>query len=143
MMLYLDTSALVKAYVTEASSREVLIAIKNAKIVASNVLAYVEAHAAFSRMKREKSLTDNGFESVKKSFAKDWENYLQIENTQALIERASDLADAFALRAYDSVHLAAADMLYKKSKESVTFACFDRQLNKAAHVLGFLLLADK
>lgn len=140
MILYLDTSALVKAYISETHSREILAAMKRAEITASHVLAYVEAHATFARLMREKKLTEKEHESVKLSFKKDWENYLQIGDTQNLIPHAADLAEAFALRAYDSVHLAAADILLKQSKQEVVFACFDRQLNKAANVLGLSLL---
>lgn len=141
MILYLDTSALVKAYLTESFSQEVLTAMKHAEITASHRMAYVEAHATFSRVGREKKLSEQECLSVKKSFNQDWENYLHIENTQSLMLRAADLADAFALRAYDSVHLAAADELLRQSKQKITFACFDNQLNKAAHILGLLLLS--
>lgn len=140
MILYLDTSALVKAYISESSSTDILKLIKKAKIVASHSIAYVEACATFSRLKREKKLSEKEFEHVKKSFMADWENYLQIENIQPLLEHAAELADAFSLRAYDSVHLAAADRLAKQSKQVTFFACFDQQLNKAARVLGMELL---
>ncbi len=67
-------------------------------------------------------------------------NYLQIENNQALMDYAVDLVEAFSLRAYDSVHLAAAVLLSKQSKQTVVFACFDQQLNKSAKVLGLQLI---
>jgi hypothetical protein len=44
-------------------------------------------------------------------------------------------------RAYASVHLAAAVLLFRQSRQPVTFACFDQHLNKAAKVLGLSLLA--
>lgn len=143
MILYLDTSALVKAYISEHNSREVLNAIKNANIIATHIIAFVEAHAAFSRLKREKKMREKDFESTKTAFSRDWKNYLQIENSQQLIERAADFTEAFALRAYDSIHLAAADLMTKQSKSPVTFACFDLQLNKAAKILGLDLLLSK
>lgn len=136
MILYLDTSALVKAYISEQNSAEVMTTMRGADIVATHLIAYIEAHAAFSRLKREKKIDEKAFESTKTSFVTDWENYLQIENSKALMQQAVDLSEAFALRAYDSVHLAAAVLLLRKSKQSVMFACFDQQLNKAAKVLG-------
>lgn len=140
MILYLDTSALVKAYISEHASQTVLAEIKTTKIIASSILAFVEAHCAFSRIKREKKLTEKEIETVKTSFNKDWQNYMVIEATESLAQHAADLADAFGLRAYDSVHLASANLLAKQSRKTVTFACFDTQLNKAAHVLGLKLL---
>jgi len=91
---------------------------------------------SFSRLKREKKISEKEFETTKASFIHDWENYLQVENSKALMQHAMDLAEAFALRAYDSVHLAAAALLYKQSKQPVVFGCFDQQLVKAARVLG-------
>lgn len=140
MILYLDTSALVKAYVEEECSRQVLKSMKSATASASHMLAYVEARAAFARLQREHVLDESEWEGVKRGFMADWENYLQIGTTQPLLVRAGELAEAFALRAYDSLHLAAAHMLHEQSEEPVVFACYDRRLNQAAGVLGLLLL---
>lgn len=140
MILYLDTSALVKAYVGEQFSVEVLNAMKQVDIVATHLIAFIEAHAAFFRLKREKKIQEQEFETTKSSFLNDWDNYLQIENTKALMQHAVDLSEVFALRAYDSVHLAAATLLVKQSMQPVLFACFDQNLNKAAKVLGLELL---
>lgn len=142
MILYLDTSALVKAYISEKFSQDVISNMKHADIVATHRIAFIEAHADFSRLKREQKLTELELEETKHSFVKDWENYMQIENSQALMEHAVDLVEAFGLRAYDSVHLAAAVLLSKQSKQTVKFACFDQHLNKAAKVLGLQLLAS-
>ncbi len=139
MILYLDTSALVKAYIAEEFSHDVMSHISNADIISTHRIAFIEAHAAFAQLNRENKLTDLELNTTKQVFVNDWRNYLQIENTQALMEHAVDLAEAFALRAYDSVHLAAAAMLSKQSNQMIIFACFDRHLNKAAKVLGLQL----
>jgi predicted nucleic acid-binding protein len=46
-MLYLDTSALVKFYLDEAGRSAVTAAVSAEAIVATQELAYIEAHAAF------------------------------------------------------------------------------------------------
>jgi len=48
LKLYLDTSALVKLYVEEEGSATVREAIARAGTVATTVIAYVEAYAAFA-----------------------------------------------------------------------------------------------
>jgi len=140
LILYLDTSALVKAYVAEAHSRRVVQGMRSATTSASHLIAYIEARAAFARLQREHILDETQWQSVKDEFIADWQNYLQIGTTQALLLRAGELAEAFALRAYDSVHLAAAQCLYEESPETVVFACYDGKLNRAAEVLGMNLL---
>ena len=139
MILYLDTSALVKVYVMEQASKAVQAAIKQYEVIATHGIAFIEAQAAFSRLKREKKITEHVFDDIKQCFTQDWENYLRVENSKSLMQHAVDLADAFALRAYDSMHLAAAALLAKQSQQATVFACFDNKLNKAAKVLGLEL----
>lgn len=143
MILYLDTSALVKAYIHEEATTVVLSAMTSAQAVASHMIAFVEAHSAFARLYREGVLDDAAFLALKREFTADWSAYLQVGMTQPLMQRAADLTEAFALRAYDSLHLAAADFLLKQSREPMAFACFDGRLNRAASVLGLPLLQEK
>lgn len=56
--------------------------------------------------------------------------------TQPVEGLAGDLADTFALRGYDSVQLAAAEIFYNASGSRVSFACFGTRLQKAAKVRG-------
>lgn len=140
VILYLDTSALVKIYVEESYSDVVISAIAQADIVAAHVISYVEAHAAFARLQRERIFTNEQFERVKREFVEDWEAYFQIPFTQPLMLRSAEIAEICALRAYDSVHLAAADILFKQSQQSVIFASFDQRLNQAASQLCLQLL---
>ncbi|MCU0530435.1 MAG: hypothetical protein MUD04_13360 [Cyanobium sp. Prado107] len=51
------------------------------------------------------------------------------------------MADAFALRPYDSVQLAAAHELQRCTGQPLAFACFDRRLNQAARLLQLEMLA--
>lgn len=139
-ILYLDTSALVKIYVEESYSEIVISAIQQANTVATHVISYVEAHAAFARLHRERIFTNEQFERVKSEFVEDWDAYFQIPFTQPLQLRAAKIAEICALRAYDSVHLAAANILFKQSQQSIIFASFDQRLNQAASQLGLQLL---
>ena len=58
-----------------------------------------------------------------------------------MVELAGDDAEAFALRAYDSVQLAAVQTLHREVPGEVRFACFDARLSKAAQVLGIEAMA--
>ncbi|MGH9353102.1 MAG: type II toxin-antitoxin system VapC family toxin [Terriglobia bacterium] len=140
MILYLDTSALIKLYVTEEHSADVQKAAVTAASLATSVLAYVETCAAFSRLRREKFLTGSQHDLARGRFIADWSDLRRVEATETQLARAAELAEAFALRAYDSVHLAAADYLARVAGEPVLFACYDAALNKAARVLGLGLL---
>lgn len=57
MILYLDTSALVKRYIAEIGSPQIALAISQANIVGSSMVAQVESLAAFSKAIRTQTLS--------------------------------------------------------------------------------------
>jgi predicted nucleic acid-binding protein len=136
MILYCDTSAVVKLYVVEPLSAEVKRLVEEAEAVAVCRIAWAEAHAALSRRAREVADDAPAISAAKRALGEDWPHYLVMEVTQSLVERAGRYADTFALRGYDSVQLAAAHETALLAGAPVSFACFDERLNKAAVVLG-------
>lgn len=136
MILYCDTSALVKLYLVEPRSAEVKGLADEAEVVAVCRIAWAEAHAALSRRAREVPADATAVSTAKRALGADWPRYLVMEVTQPLVERAGLYADTFALRGYDSVQLAAAHEAALLAETRVTFAGFDDRLNKAARVLG-------
>ena len=57
MILYLDTSSLVKLYVEEPGSPAVHADVEGSELVTTSIVAYTEARAALARRRREGSLT--------------------------------------------------------------------------------------
>jgi len=141
MILYCDTSALIKLYIVEAFSDVVKSEAANMDAVAVCRVAWAEAHAALARRAREIKVDAPLIEQAKAALAGDWPSYVVMEVNQALVELAGEYADTFALRGYDSIQLAAAYEAARISEEPVTFACFDVRLNKAARILGLTLLS--
>ena len=136
MILYLDTSAMVKLYVEEAGSDTVRAAWEQADVVAISLIGYAEARAAFARAKREARLHAKAYRQAIGDLDRDWDSYFILEVTADLIRRASVLAEAYALRAYDAVHLASALLLRDRAQPTVTFLCFDAELEAAARGEG-------
>ncbi len=141
MILYLDTSAIVRLYVREESHDLVWSATQKASQTATHLIAYAEMRAALARMQRMGRLNKAEAASIKRTFESDWRNTVQITPTEIMIRRAGDLAERFGLRGYDSVHLAAAEsLLPSRGKDFLHFASFDHILNEAAAELGLQLL---
>lgn len=136
MILFCDTSALVKLYIAEDFSPEVSEQAQAASAIAICRIAWAEAMAAFARRVREQAEDAEVVDSVRQRLRKDWPDYAIVEVTQPLVELAGDYADTFALRGYDSVQLAAARIMQEASQEELLFACFDARLQRAAQVLG-------
>lgn len=140
MKLYLDTSALVKLYVEEEGSVAVREAVVEAETVATSMIAYVEARAAFARRRRERRLSRSGHDRTIRELEADWEHYVALEVTSGLIRKAAELAEAHALRAYDAVHLASAKLLRERVREPILFAAWDSNLLTAARREGLNLV---
>ena len=138
MILFCDTSALVKLYIDEDFSDVMQTLAASASGIAVCRIAWAESMAALARRSRESPPDAPAIESARARLKADWPRYAIIEVTQPLVELASDYADTFALRGYDSVQLAAARTLQVNAGESIYFACFDSRLKNAARVLEML-----
>lgn len=136
MILFCDTSALVKLYIAEDSSREMRALAGTAAVVAVCRIAWAEMMAAMARRARESPSDAQALDIAGQRLRADWPQYAVVEVTQAIVELAGNYADTFALRAYDSVQLAAARSLQELAGDEVQFACFDTRLCKAARTLG-------
>ncbi len=141
MIVYLDTSALVKLFVEEAYSDRVRQAVSGARSVATHAIAYVEACAAFARAAHARG-TDALFPALRRNLDIQWEAWEILNVTEPLIRRAADLAGRCRLRGYDSLHLAAAESTFEVFRGHVPFhfAVFDGQLTDAARQIGIPLL---
>lgn len=144
MTLYLDTSSLVKLYVVETGSDAVRELVEKATVVATSVIAYAEARAAFARLRRERSLRPAKFVSIKRQLDEDWPSYLALDVTVSLSRAAGDLAERHRLRGYDSVHLASfAEVARAAGPREALFFSFDDRLNRAAQSLARTLRRAK
>jgi predicted nucleic acid-binding protein len=142
--LYLDTSSLVKLYVTEPGSDAVRELVEGATIVATSSIAYTETRAALARHRRERVLRPAVFTSAKKTFEAEWPKYLTIEVTSALCRQAGEFAEHYRLRAYDSMHLAAfAEVAREAGVRETRFSSFDKRLNRAARSLRRTLSRER
>lgn len=143
MILFCDTSALVKLYIVEAGSAELKARVLEAEAVAVCRVAWAEAHAALSRRAREVPEDAAVIEQAKAALATDWPHLVVLDISQTLVELAGEYADTFALRGYDSIQLAAAFEAGRVSQTPIFFACFDTRLNRAAKVLGMQCLCGE
>lgn len=73
MIVYLDTSSLVKLYVEEDGSSKVAALVRSSEVTSTSLVAYAEARAAFARRFREKAFTPAEHDRIKSFFDKDLE----------------------------------------------------------------------
>ncbi|MGQ0653225.1 MAG: type II toxin-antitoxin system VapC family toxin [Betaproteobacteria bacterium] len=143
MILYLDTSALVKLFVPEAHSAAVRAAVAAGGVVATQLLAYAEACSAFARL-AETRADAALFERMRGKLDAHWPEWEVVQVDERLVRRASDFCARFRLRGCDSVHLAAAERVRGVGSGSADFrfGAFDANLALAAKSLDLPLLVE-
>lgn len=138
MILYLDTSSLVKLYVEEDGSDVVREWVEEAEAVATSRVTYPEALSAFTRRWNRGDLTDEEMSLARESLAGDWPIFILLPVDE---RRAGGLVIEHLLRGFDAVHLAAAkDLSELFPAEEVVFSAFDGALLRAARSEGLSTL---
>lgn len=130
MILYLDTSALVKLVVEEPGSEAVDAAVAMADYVVSSVIAYAECRSAIARAAAEGRV---GAAATVRALEQVWTAIQTLDVDQRLSARAGDLSSRHLLRGMDALHLATALELGAPVLP-VSFATFDRALAAAARI---------
>lgn len=139
MIVYLDTSSLVKLYVQEAHTGLVKKWVEAAEIVATCRIAYPETMSAMSRRFRQGDLTEKQYDSLLTRFSNEWGLFAALDFDEL---EAGRLVNLYGLRGFDAVHLSAATLL-KTNQDNVllSFSSFDEKLNDAASAEGFTILS--
>lgn len=140
MIVYLDTSSLVKLYVDETGSDKIADIAHDATVISTSKIAYAEVRSAFARKQREDGFSKNSLRKIVEDLNRDWESYFIIEITDGLIRSAGDIAEKYILRGFDSIHLASALNLRNRIGTDLYFSSDDERLNKAAGKEGIILL---
>jgi predicted nucleic acid-binding protein len=136
LILYLDTSALVKLYVRERGTGEVQRFVRKSEAVATSLVAYAEIRAAFARALRSGLTTPKAHGERVLRFNQQWDQLLRVELTPLVIRHAGDVAELYGLRGFGSIHLASALWLQTKVGGNLAFAAYDERLATAAKAAG-------
>ena len=140
MILFCDTSALLKLFIAEQGSESMVKMHSSSVGIAVCRITWAESMAAFAQRTRFKGANQSGLAQARSMLEQAWPGFAIADVTQPLVEKAGVFAEAFALRGYDSVQLAAAHQLHEQCALPLTFACFDRRLNQAAKLLQLEVL---
>jgi predicted nucleic acid-binding protein len=135
VILFCHTSALMKLLVDEAQSDQMRQISSTVDAIGVCRISWGETMAALSHLQREDPISNEDLEQARQHLIQSWNTFTIVEVSQPVMETAGRFADAFALRGYDSVQLAAAHELQINAEQTVLFACYDRRLNQAAQLL--------
>jgi hypothetical protein len=133
MVLFVDSSALVKRYVHGAGHDLVADAMAADPVWCASILCRSETLLALHRL----AATPQQQARLWSNLRDDWDAFTVIPLDDRCLARAVELGAGFGLRTLDALHLASADRLPRPAR----FATFDRQQIPAAAALGFEVLS--
>jgi predicted nucleic acid-binding protein len=136
MIVYLDSSALVKRYIVEASSAEVERLVSAAEQAGSAIISRAEVSAALAKAVRMNWIDQAEALKALAVFQSHWASLFRLAIRETTVERADALAWAHGLRGYGAVHLACAALWQDAVGDSITMATFDENLWTAAQKAG-------
>lgn len=108
---YLDASAWVKRYLTEAGSARIRDLFVRKQPFACCTLGYAEVLSAIARQQGVRQISPDRRNTLRRDIQTDWDEMLHVTIDADVIRLAADLAWNLKLRGADSVHLAAASRL--------------------------------
>ena len=142
---FLDSSALVKRYVSETGSAwiQLLTDSQTGNLLFITRITWVEVISAFARRQREGSLTSADVALVIQTFRSDLNTQYQVIELDAkLAVSAGQLVNQYPLRAYDAVQLASVLRIQPAfattQSTSLIFLTADNRLSAIAGALGLL-----
>jgi predicted nucleic acid-binding protein len=139
LIVYIDTSALVKLIFDEPGSELAVELWDRADVLVSSQLVYPEARAALAAAERAGRIDAPTHVSAVATLEDLYAQLRTVAVDEPLARHAGDLAAQHALRGYDAVHLACALQLHG---EDILLATWDKALNAAARATGRLLAND-
>ena len=134
MILYLDTSALVKLLHPEEGSAAMREAAEQASALATSTLTRIEVHSTLARLGREGAPRER-LTAWFEAFATLWVPMALIQMDR-VVDLACGLCLKHPLRSLDAIHLASALVLREEGRLQVAFATADVRLGEAARREG-------
>jgi uncharacterized protein len=138
VIVYADTSALVKLFVEEKNSVETRRLLAQARTVGTALVTRAELGAALARAERMGVLSAQDALEARAALAAFWPSLVHVGIDDPLVTRAEVLAWEHALRGYDAVHLAAARIWQERMESPVMVATFDHELWQASQNEGLV-----
>ena len=127
MVLYVDTSALLKRYIDEHDSD-----VADALMAADPVLVTSRITEVEVRRNLARLLGDDAASSAKRQFLEDLDAFALVAVDATTCNDAARIAEATLCRSLDALHIAAA----ARSGPSTRFLTFDVRQAKAARMVG-------
>ena len=132
-----------KRYFEERGSAWVDGLFEQEHLLSCSTLGLIEVRATAARKCAGGAIDTAGLAETKSWLMDEWSSFLWVGLAPEVVEKSLEIADAFALRGSDSVHLASALQLRNDlgiDSNEFTFVTSDQELKAAAVTAGLVLV---
>jgi predicted nucleic acid-binding protein len=130
-LIYLDTSAVLRAVLEPGTSPAVEERIRSARVLVSSRLSLVESYRAFVRLRALGSASEERLVDAERDVAAIWSRCELWEITRSICETACAVAIVRPLRTLDAIHLATF-VLARRRLGGLELLTADERLQEAA-----------
>lgn len=132
MTLYVDSSALLKAYVDEPDSDVAVAHLQSDDVLVTSWVTVVEVRRNLSRL-----LSATSARAAVSAFERDIDAFALVAAGEEVCRAAGRIGEVLGVRSLDAIHLASAQSL---QIASLPFLTFDLRQAQAARSLGLVVL---
>ena len=140
MILYCDSSALIKLYLDEQGSPQVVDSFQSAQEKVVSVIGYAEVCSGIYRKARMGDVTRSARHKAIRGFENDWLAIMKVNLSWEVNQIAKQVLSKYSLRAFDALHLASALYFQRKSERDIHFLTFDQRQKEAARQEDLMLV---
>ena len=108
MIIFMDSSALIKRYIEESGSNEVNSILEKADDVIVSPVTLIEMNSAFRRRYSENNISKSDYEYLKEMIENESKDFSKIIFDSSLENKAIYLINKYQIRTLDSIQLASA-----------------------------------
>ncbi|HNR89444.1 MAG TPA: type II toxin-antitoxin system VapC family toxin [Spirochaetota bacterium] len=110
MVVFLDTSSLLKRYVEERGSDQVDRFFVSGNAICISPITPIEMYSALCRKVADRSIDQETFDKAQRYWGQDIRHYSIVPFSEILVERAISIIEAHNIRTLDSIQIASASL---------------------------------
>ena len=108
MILFFDTSALIKKYIDEKGSRKVDLLMNEADRIIVSAITGIETCSAFRRLLTDRAVSESDYRVVMREFATDYPFFTRVDLDDPAVSCAKYAIEKYRLKTLDSIQLGTA-----------------------------------
>ncbi len=137
MILFFDTSALIKRYIAETGSGRVDELFQQTTEIVISPVTKIELHSTIKRLVKTNALSKSDYQQLKKDIANDINDFINLSFNSEIEDIAFSLIERHQLKTLDSIQLASC--LYSRA-DIDGFVVSDAKLKKASQNEGLIVI---